>query len=310
MYLAKMSDSLSGAKYYYKNNSIYFNVDYSISEADVFALHECLHYLQEVRDEKGNLIRLGLYDFSNNHGMALNEAAVQLMTVCSLNNPIQEVSYYNMNIPTNSIDCYPLECTIVRQMAYFSGTYPLFYSTLKGNDVFKNTFSAIASEKAFNKIEANLDKMLELETELQYYFNELKEVQDNIKKVRRLNAVIDNTKKEIMNLFFSSQNVIISNCFSKALDNARTLEDVKELKDKAYKFQDYIATNSNYTFYNEFYRNLMEKLDKKATYIEEHGPFEIESNLSTGITIISKSKGAFDLLRRIFNRLGLSKERG
>ncbi len=131
MYLAKMEDPLCGAKYYYKNNSIYFNANFPLEDADLFALHECIHYLQEQKDSRGNLIRLGLFDFAKNRGMAINEAAVQLMTANALNMPVQHVTYYGMEIPTNSIDCYPLECVIVNQMAYFTGTYPLFHSTIE-----------------------------------------------------------------------------------------------------------------------------------------------------------------------------------
>lgn len=308
MYLAKMSDPLCGAKYFYKNKSIYFNIDYSLSDVDSFSLHECLHYLQEVVDEKGNLIRLGLYDFSENHGMALNEAAVQLMTSEALNEPTSNVTYYNLHIPSNSPNCYPLECAIVKQMSYFTGTYPLYYSALYGNNIFKNTFITIASEKAFNLIEANLDKMLELENELCYYIDALKYYEDNPKKIRRINSLIETTKKEIANLFLSCQNTIISHCFSQELENIRTLDDIMELKDKLYKYQYYIATNETYTFYNEFYRNMMESLEEKTKYVEENGPYDFKKILTSDITVVSNAKKSFTLLRRMLYRLGLLKE--
>lgn len=309
MYVAKMSDSLCGAKYFYKNNSIYFNIDYSLSEVDTFSLHECLHYLQEVKDEKGNLIRLGLYDFADNRGIAFNEAAVQLMTVEALNQPIQDVTYYRLCIPSNSPDYYPLECAIIRQMAYFTGTYPLYYSTLHGNDIFKNTFITIAGEKAFKQIESHLDKMLKREEELCYYSNSLKGFEDNIRKVRKLNSIMEHTKKEITNLFLSCQNTIISHCFSKELENIRTLEDVTELKNKLYGFQNYIATTDSYTFYNEFYRHMMEALEEKTQCIEEHGPFDFQKILTSDITVVSNAKGSFALLRRMLIRFGFLKQR-
>jgi len=308
MYLAKMDDEFCGAKYYYKDNSIYFNIDFSLADADFFALHECLHYLQEVKDKKGNLIRLGLFDFIKNHGMALNEASVQLMTVTALNNPMQEVSYYNLEFPSNSVDSYPLECAIVRQMSYFTGTYPLYYSTLHGNDVFKNTFIALSNSKAFNVIETNLDKMLSLENNLAIYFDELKSASNNVSKVRQLHSIVENTKNDIMNLFLECQNTIISNCFSKAIGNVHTVSDVKDLKEKIYNFKDYIATNSSYTFYNDFYRQFMEKLDSKQSHIEEFGPYNLADGLSTNLTVISTSKKAFSLFRRLFTKLGILRQ--
>lgn len=300
-----MTDSLCGAKYFYKNNAIYFNIDYSLSEVDTFSIHECLHYLQEVKDERGNLVRLGLYDFIDNCGMALNEAAVQLMTAEALNSQMQDVTYYQLYIPSNSPDCYPLECAIVRQMTYFTGTYPLYYSTLHGNDIFKNTFITIANEKTFRQIEINLDKMLALENELSYYTDCLQTYEGNIRKIKQLNKVIEHTKQEITNLFLACQNSIIANCFTKDFENIRNLDDIKELKDKLYQFQSYIATNDSYTFYNEFYRHMMEALELKAKEIEEHGPFDLKKVLTSDITVVSSAKQGVSLLRRMLTRLGL-----
>ena len=305
MYLAKMEDPFCGAKYYYKTNSIYLNIDYPLESSENFIIHECIHYLQEQKDTKGNLVRLGLYKFSKNQGMAINEAAVQLMTTTTLHVETQNVTYYNLNIPTNSLDCYPLECLIVNQMAYFTGTYPLFHSTIHSNDVFKNTFITLSSKQAYNTIEASLDKMLELENSLACYFDELKTCKDNINQVRTLNSIIESTKEQISSLVFKCQNTIISHCFSYDLNNVKTSQDIKDLKDKMYNFQSLIATNSSYEFYNEFYRRLMEALDKKAEQIADYNPFETKP---TALSVINKSKSIFAIFRRLFIKLGLIKQ--
>jgi len=130
MYSSQMKDSLSGAKYFYKNNSIYFNADFPLENCINFAVHECIHYLQKVEDEKGNLLALGLYDFVTNKGMALNEATVQLMSMEACEEQDSEVKYYGLDMKTSSPTYYPLECVIVKQMAYFTGTYPLYHSCL------------------------------------------------------------------------------------------------------------------------------------------------------------------------------------
>ena len=309
MYLAKLKDPLCGAKYYYKDNAIYFNIDFSLLDADVFALHECIHYLQEKKDKKGNLIRLGLYDYLNGHGMAINEAAVQLMTANCLKNQTHEVSYYNLNFPSNSTDCYPLECAIVKQMVYFTGDYPLFYSTIQGNNIFKNTFITLADSKSYSIIESNLDKILELENELSFYFDELKAFEDDILKEKKINQLINTIKNEIMNLFIECQNTIMTTCFKKALNNIRSLNDIKELKNKIYNFQNYIATNNSYTYYNEFYRYIMEELDKKNIYITEHGSYDIPLNTNTGLAIISNVSSILIHFRKILTKLGLLRER-
>ena len=45
MYIATMPDG-SSAKYVYGNNSIYFNENLDLSNMDITAIHECIHYLQ------------------------------------------------------------------------------------------------------------------------------------------------------------------------------------------------------------------------------------------------------------------------
>ncbi len=308
MYIAKMQDELCGAKYYYKNNSIYFNANYPLADADTFALHECLHYLQEQKDDKGNLIRFGLYDFQKNIGMAINEASVQLMTVTALGHAEHNVKYYNLDIVTESPDCYPLECAILKQMAYFTGTYPLFHSTIYGNDVFKNTFITLSSKKAYNTIETCLDSMLSLEEQLSFYLNELKNGEENIAKIRKLNLSKDKTREDIIKLFFKCQNTIISHCFSYELNNVHNIDDIKELKNKIYNFKALIATNSTYEFYNEFYRKLMEALDEKAAYLETHSYYELKSTPTDIALYNNGSNSIIALIRRIFTKLGLLKQ--
>lgn len=61
MYKAKMVDG-SSAKYVYGNNAIYFNEKLDLTNMDIAAIHECIHYLQEFKDSKGKLTKLGLYD--------------------------------------------------------------------------------------------------------------------------------------------------------------------------------------------------------------------------------------------------------
>lgn len=66
MYIANIPEGFSEASYFYKNSSIYFKENLSLDEMKKFAIHECIHYIQEVRDEKYNLYKLGLYDFATN----------------------------------------------------------------------------------------------------------------------------------------------------------------------------------------------------------------------------------------------------
>ena len=81
MYKAKMPEGMAEANYFYKNTSIYFNEHIQDEDLEEFAIHECIHYLQEVKDKRNSLIRMGLCDYTEFkiYGLGLNEAAVQLM---------------------------------------------------------------------------------------------------------------------------------------------------------------------------------------------------------------------------------------
>ena len=102
--------------------------------------------------------------FLGNNGIGLNEAAVQLMTCEGLKNYYEDVKYYNLNLKTISPTYYPLECAILSQVCYFTGTYPLYHSTLYGDDIFKNTFITLSDNTTFYKVKNNLDKSITVTT--------------------------------------------------------------------------------------------------------------------------------------------------
>ena len=82
MYKAKMPEGMAEANYCYKNSSIYFNSHIANEDLEEFAIHECLHFLQEVKDQNNNIIKMGLSKYHNSKpiGIGLNEAAVQYLS--------------------------------------------------------------------------------------------------------------------------------------------------------------------------------------------------------------------------------------
>ena len=211
MYIAEMPDSSSGAKYYYKNNSIYFNKDMDFNTLNTLSLHECIHFMQEIKDKHGRILRLGLYDIAsrNKNGMALNEAAVQLMASIANNEKKDSVKYYNLEFITESPDFYPLETALIKQMMYFTGSYPLFHSTLYSNDIFKNTFISKSSKEAYDKIEYNFDLLLHYQEELGVVSYKLATISENQKlsKIKKLNDKMNFLKEGIYNKTLEIQNI-------------------------------------------------------------------------------------------------------
>ncbi len=270
MYVAKMPHTMAQAKYYYKNSSIYFSDNIDFANIDSYATHECIHYLQELRDTKNNLIHLGLCDFTNPKfpGMALNEAAVQLMSSKALNEKMDTVKYYDITLPTNSPYYYALECNLLSQMAYITGDYALFNSTLYSNDSFKRKFISLTSEKTFYKVQCNLDKLMELEDTLSDEATRLGNSDIPIKTINKIEAEIATLRVKINQLFIKTQNLILTSYFDNNFKSIVNLEQVDNYRRKLYNYKNLVGSTSDYTFFNEYYIKKMADLEKKCHAFE------------------------------------------
>lgn len=301
MYIAKMPLDASGAKYFYKDNSIYFNENIDPEDMSKVAVHECIHFIQELRDSNNNLTKMGLYSPFSNTGLGINEAAVQLMA--SEANMMEESTetYFNISLNTISPNYYPLQCALVNQIAYFTGTYPLYHSTLNSNDVFKNTFILKSDKKTYSTIIKNLDKLVVLESDLNYFATEL-EYADKISSIKLLNKLIRKNKEDINSLFFRTQNLIIDKCFKNEFNNIRTLEDIKLFNKKLYDFKDIIGSYDGYTFYNEFYRKMMNAVEEKRAYIEQYGEINLFENINNSLMLVDDNKTPFAFVSIFINK--------
>ena len=301
MYIAKMPLDASGAKYLCKDNSIYFNENIDFEDMSKVAVHECIHFIQELRDSNNNLTKMGLYSPFSNTGLGINEAAVQLMA--SEANMMEESSeiYFNISLNTISPNYYPLQCALVNQIAYFTGTYPLYHSTLNSNDVFKNTFILKSDKKTYSTIIKNLDKLVALESDLNYFATEL-EYADKISSIKLLNKLICKNKADINSLFFKTQNLIIDKCFKNEFNNIRNLEDIRSFNKKLYDFKNIMGSYDGYTFYNEFYRNMMQVVEEKRTYIEQYGEINLFENINNSLMLVDNTKTTFAFVSTLLDK--------
>ncbi len=289
MYIAELGSDSSGAKYLARNNSIYFNENIDFDKIPDIAMHECIHFIQSTKISQNK--RMGVYNFYS--GLALNEAGVQIMASEANMDNTSEEKYFDIFLNTNSPTYYPLECALVSQMTYFTGTFPFYHSILNSDDVFKNTFISQFSKKIYNAICNKLDKLLHMETELNCYVSEL-EYSENVKTIKSLNHIIAKQKCDISKLFYEIQNYIIENCFTCEFNNIRNAEDLSEFKFSLYNFKEIIGHDDNYTFYNNFYCDMMSKLEIKKDEIEKFGELNLFANeISTALAIIPKTRYAF-----------------
>ena len=211
---------MAEANYFYKNTSIYFNEHISNEDLEEFAIHECIHYIQEVKDKRNYLVRMGLCDYTEFkiYGLGLNEAAVQLMSSKINAIPKEYVKYFGISFETTSPSYYPLECCLVNQLAYITGEDVLFESTLKSNDNFKKVFSELTSPKTFMAIQNSIDDILYHEEDIIKMNNKIAQIDDRNKKVDGMIKKIDELKNEITLTFMRTQNLIISSYFDSAFD--------------------------------------------------------------------------------------------
>ncbi len=300
MYIANMPEGMAEANYFYKNSSIYFNEHISYDDLEEFAIHECIHYIQEIKDKKNYLLRMGLCDYTEFkiYGLGLNEAAVQLMSSKILGIPKEYVKYFNISFETNSPSYYPLECCLVNQLAYLIGENILFESTINSNDNFKKKFIELTSYKTFMQIQNNIDKILFSEEEIIKINNKIVQIDDRNKKVDKMINKINSLKKIITSTFIKTQNIIISSYFDKAFDSIIDLEGVENYRRKLYNFKDYLGSTEGYTYFNEYYVSKMEQLESKYNMLESG--FE---NLDNCTYLIKRKTSKFLMLLRYIKNI-------
>ncbi len=264
MYTANMPEGMSEANYFYKNSSIYFKKGLSIDEMKELTIHEFIHHFQEIKDQKGNLYRLGLCDFTGMkiRGMALNEAAVQFISSQILKKQKDYVKYYGIEFSTTTPSYYPLLCNLIRQMSYLVGDSILYDSTLHSNDTFKNAFIHLTSKTTFSQIEKNFDKILEAEEKIIYATSHLKQDELNEKEIAKASTQIEIYKKVIHDTFMETQNKIFTSYFDKNLTNLYSVQDIEDCRKKLYSYKDLLGTTENYTYFNDYYIYYMSKLDE------------------------------------------------
>lgn len=302
MYKAKMPEGMAEANYYYKNTSIYFNEHIPEEDMEEFAIHECIHYLQEIKDKRNYLLKMGLCDYTEFkiYGLGLNEAAVQLMSSKIIGIPKDYVKYFEISFETTSPSYYPLECCLVNQLAYITGEDILFKSTLFSNDDFKIKFSELTSQKAFMAIQNAIDDILFAEEDIIKLNNKIALVDDRNKKVDDMVKKIDDLKEKIKLTFLRTQNLIVSSYFDKAFLNITNLEELENYRKKLYGMKSYLGFSEGYTFFNDYYVEKMAQLEHKYNVLENGG-------IETAINIKTKSEGKFLSLFKTIKRLILGK---
>ncbi len=264
MYYAKLPEGIS-AKYFYKNKTIYFNCNIESDNLANVAIHECIHFIQEKCDKNGEIIKLGLCDYTDGNlpGTGLNEAAVQLMAAKCIGRPYENEKYFDIEISTNTPTYYPLECALVNQMAYEIGEDILFDSTINTNNKFKEQYISLTSEKLFYTIQKNIDLLVEAQEKLEKIYSDLQKFDTDETFTKKNTKEIEKQKQKIKELFLNTQKLILTSYFDNAINLAYTPKLIENYRNKLYSFKNLIGNVEGDNFYNDYYIDKMVQLEKR-----------------------------------------------
>lgn len=260
MYVARVTKPISKVNYIYENNSIYFDENINLNQVDEQMIHECIHYLQDYRNTKGKLDKLGLCNFEefSISGFGLNEAAVQYISAKSVENQLTSLERYGKRIKTISPNYYPFLTNLMEQIVYLAGEDTLIKDVLRSTQEFTdyilNTF-----ESNTKKIVNKFDELIEL--------NNLLNSETNMEKAIEL-------QNQIANCYDETQNMIFSTYFEKICPKINSAREVDIYMEKAIKcknirgktIQDGFLIDD---FYDAKIKEIVSALDKKLYAINK-----------------------------------------
>lgn len=297
MYKAKMIDGMAEASYFYKNCSIYFNENISYEDLEEFAIHEYIHYLQEVKNSKNKLVHMGLCDYTkiNPHGIGLNEAGVQYISSLIIGIKPDFEKYYNISLFTPSPSYYPIECSLLNEIVFFTGKDDLLKSIFYSTNDFKEKIITLTSNNIYNNIQENFDKILKYEENIIKINSKINLLNDGDSKYKKYFNKICQNKEKITKYYIDTQNLIIKNFFENEFKNINTLDKLNKFRKNLSDFSKLIGTIENYDFFDNYYIEMINKLEHKYNILENGG----------NETALLKEKNNF--INKLFNKVLNSK---
>ena len=260
MYYAKIPEGLSKVNYYFKNSSIYFAEDVNLSKIDKYIMHEFIHKLQERKDKKGNITRIGICEVNelSMKAAALNEGAIQYITSNIFEEPLKIINAYGIELPSTT-EYYSIITNIVSQLALLLGEDILIDSTIKGKEDFKIEIIDNIGESAYKIIEKNLNSILQNK-------NDIYKSEDNMDEER---------KTFIKELYFDTQNIIFTSFFNNMLKRIEDESDIELIRKKLDLYRNLIGTTSGYCDFDEYYINYKSQLKNKSIELINKTPLMV-----------------------------------
>ena len=262
MYFADINqeNSISDVNYIYENNSIYFSTKIELNQINDKVVHECIHYLQDTRTEKGKLKRMGLIEFEelSTYGLGINEAAVQYIASKAVGNNLTVTKKSGVILKTISPNYYPFLTNLINQIIYVIGEEIVVNGTINCDKKFEDDFLNTFEERASTIIKM-FDKIIDLRN-------------------KRNDEVIEENKEllnnEITSLYLETQDIIMRTYFDKICNRLTTVEEVDFYIEKFLNYKPLLGVAEANRFslnddYEQYKEQILKKFDKRLMEISK-----------------------------------------
>ena len=267
IYLADIPEKYTKVNYIVSTNSIYIRGEENIKKIDEIMFHEIFHYIQCVKDNQGEGMpeRMGLCRFKEYRikGLALNEAAIQLIISMLFENEQESNNYFGIQIKSIHNKYFPILCALLQQIVYIVGDIPLVTSLLDNSDDFEIVFEELAGEKAYGFLMSAFDKMMQARDKIVENNRIINEqfMQDNKKKLlEKQNKIY---VQEIQNHFSAIQKLCYTEYFNKIFKKVKNKEDLSEAKKEVERYYQHIGIINDKDDFMIYIQKKLNKLNKK-----------------------------------------------
>ena len=122
-------------------------------------------------------------------------------------------------------------------------------------------------------------------------------------KAQNSQNTIENLKKSIKETTIQTQELILTICTNADLELVRDTQSVKEFKNKLYNFKNILIQTEDYTFFNEFYCQMMEKLEVKRELIKKYGVLNYFKDIRENLSLIETRQEPLNLFEIAIQKL-------
>lgn len=289
MYIAIIPEGITRAIYSYEEDTLFISDEEDLNFVSRELLYECIHAMQDIRNNKGKIKQLGQCIFSDFkvYAMALNEASIQYIVAKIFNDEEKYVEAYGIKAKTYSPNKYPLICNILKQLLFFSKEETLVKSTIYSTDEFIIDGIEEIGEASYVNIQKNLDEMLYASEEIIGTKRKIREEtkEGNIEDIDKALNKIYEKEVAIRKLYMDCQMNIFTMYFDRLFNRIENLQDIKYYKNKIEDFKDLIGfyTNEEQEYFLEYYKGYYEKKQEKLILKEA----EIKRRNDLALTVVS-----------------------